>query len=221
MLTQIRPYTNHFLSNAPRHAYACLRLNSTKSDPPKFFSEFYDPSAVTTVTPSQKIIPQTTQTTPKVHQTTSSQSSSSIPIKDLTLVLATLFLSYFAVDNYGRRLELEKAVQEQQLKFLKNLSVQQNTFNQARKKKDIQLITERKKMQTREMKMVYHIALLREQLIKQGLEPIEIAKALEEFEKEVKMENSLSNVSSMALWVVDDSELKKFVPSIHEYENKK
>ncbi|KAH3684867.1 hypothetical protein WICPIJ_004170 [Wickerhamomyces pijperi] len=220
MLSPIRPYTNRLLS--PTNPSSCLRFNSTKSSPPKFFSEFYNESSKPVIQP---VYTQPSGSPAVQSSNTRSSNSDSfnnpVPIRDVSLVVATLLLSYFAVDNYGRRIELEKSAQEQQLKFLKSLSVQQNTFNQARKKKDLQLITERKKMQTREMKMVYHIALLREQLMKQGVSPIEIEKALEAFEKDVKMENSLSNVSNMALWVVDDSELKKFVPSIHEYDNKK
>jgi hypothetical protein len=54
---------------------------------------------------------------------------------------------------------------------MKNIAVAQNKFNTHRKKRELQVLNERKATQKREMKMVYHIALLRKQLLDEGLTP--------------------------------------------------
>lgn len=56
---------------------------------------------------------------------------------------------------------------------MKGLAVAQNNFNQQRKKKEIMALNERRAAQKREMKMVYHIAMLRKQLVDKGLKPSE------------------------------------------------
>ncbi|KAH3676398.1 hypothetical protein WICMUC_002029 [Wickerhamomyces mucosus] len=222
------------ITNSIRKAQVRFSSNKSSASPPKFFSEFYEPSTSTSAskTPSQLSPLTSTSSSSESNskiasqkpQSSSNEESGSGPflrIKDLSTILSSVFLAYFAFDNYQRRLELEKKIQEANINYLKNLAIQQNTFNTARKKKDIQTLVERKKIQQREMKMVYHIALLRTQLLQSGVDPVKIDKVIEEFEKNVKMETSISNVSGMALWIVDENPIKNQVPSIHEYDNKK
>ncbi|ODQ58248.1 hypothetical protein WICANDRAFT_16587, partial [Wickerhamomyces anomalus NRRL Y-366-8] len=134
-----------------------------------------------------------------------SQSSRLSTFKDLSVIFSIVTLTYFAVDNYRSRIGLEARVLEQQMNNMKALALTQNNYNNQRRKRETQVLNERRNAQKREMKMVYHISMLRKQLIDAGLKPVEIDEAISEFEKNVKMENSISNVSGTALWVIDES----------------
>lgn len=102
----------------------------------------------------------------------------------------------------------------------KAVALAQMSFNNARKKREIQILNERKNFQKREMKMALHVALLRKQLQEAGVQPVDINEAIAEFERNVKMENSLANVTGASLWIVDDADIKSYVPSSHEYDRK-
>ncbi|CCH44878.1 hypothetical protein BN7_4447 [Wickerhamomyces ciferrii] len=217
-----------------------IRFKTTK--PPTYFSEHLNESPTpifdndqstnnnsqysypSNANPSQQsYIPQQ----PIQSQSSSSSSTRFSSMRDLSIVLSILALSYFAVDNYRTRIGLEAKIMEQSMTHMKSLAITQNNFNNQRRKRDLQLINERKNIQKREMKMVYHISMLRKQLIDAGLKPgmftlyqssnswntlltltlAEIDQAIEEFEKNVKMEYSLT--------------MKAYVPNIHDYDSKK
>lgn len=76
-------------------------------------------------------------------------------------------------------MQLEQKATEHSVAQMKSLAVAQNNFNNQRKKRELQVLNERKMTQKREMKMVYHIALLRKQLIEVGVKPGEYHPAID------------------------------------------
>lgn len=126
-------------------------------------------------------------------------------LRELTSLLAMCVLAYLAVDNYTSRIKLERASIETSAINLKALQVQQANFLNARKKRDIQILQERKDTEKRDFKMTLHIAILRKQLLDNGIEPIDVELATREFEKSVKIDNSMKNISGQALWLDDHS----------------
>lgn len=63
-------------------------------------------------------------------------------------------------------------------------------------------------------KMQVHIALLRQQLIDQGLDPVTIDKALKVFEEQVKM---TTTGAAVTLWIPGESNMKSLIPDPNEY----
>ena len=152
--------------------------------------------------------------------TTPPSPKNDVSLRELTLLVAMFTLGYIAVDNYVNRMKLEKLNSETTAVNLKTLQVQQANFLQARKKKDLQMLQERKDNQKRNFKMALHVAFLRHQLIQLGHDPIAIDKVINEYEKSVKIDNSLKNVTGQSLWINDDSELKNYLPDVHDYDKK-
>ncbi|ODV94172.1 hypothetical protein PACTADRAFT_51055, partial [Pachysolen tannophilus NRRL Y-2460] len=128
-----------------------------------------------------------------------SQASS---LKNLASGLALLALIYFAVDNYQMSKQLRLEIFENNIKNLKNIQLLQQNFNNYQRKRELQILQERKKLMQRELKMSFHIAVLRKQLIDHGIDPVEVDTAIAQFEKNVKVENSVSNVTGQSFWVV-------------------
>lgn len=142
------------------------------------------------------------------------------PLRELTSMIAMFTLGYIAIDNYINRIKLEKINSESTSINLKTLQIQQANFTQAREKRDLQILMERKDNQKKAFKMQLHIAMLRQQLAKNGIDPVDIDDALDEFDKSVKLSNSIRNISGQNLWLNDDSELKNYLPDIHDYDKK-
>ncbi|CUS23113.1 LAQU0S08e02410g1_1 [Lachancea quebecensis] len=140
------------------------------------------------------------------------------PFLELAMLFSVLALSFFAVDNYRARLTAELRLEEQALKARQAQELIAKQLNAQRKKRELQILNERKLVQTRQMKVALHVAMLRKQLLDAGLAPASIEDALQEFERHVRMENSISNVSGTRLWVTDESPAKQFVPDVREYE---
>lgn len=141
-------------------------------------------------------------------------------LRELAVLLTMLTLSFFAVDNYINRIKLEKMINEATIINFKTLKVQQANFNTAQKRKNLQIISERRDNAKKFARMGLHIALLREQLIELGHNPVDINTVLQEYEKNVRVNTSLANVNDQAVYLVDDSRLKEHFPSIHDYEKK-
>lgn len=91
-------------------------------------------------------------------------------------------------------------------------------MNAQRKKRELQILNERKSGLQRQMKMALHIAMLRKQLVDLDQEPVSIETIQQEYTKSIKMENSISNVSGTALWITDDSTYKAYLPNAREYD---
>lgn len=138
-------------------------------------------------------------------------------------------------------MQLDKQINEMKTVNLKNLQIQQANFINARNKRDLQILQERRDHNKRNFKMSLHIALLRQQLIQNGIDPVEINSAIKEFEQNVKADNSIKNVSGQALWLDDNNRmypsfslsdfslsiltnflaLKLYFPDPHDYDKKK
>lgn len=131
-------------------------------------------------------------------------------VKEITSLLAMCALAYLALDNYTSRITLEKQTVEAAAVHLKALQTQQISFLNARKKRDIQVLLDRKDNAKRDFKMGLHIALLRKQLIELGAKPIDIEAAIKEFEQNVRADNSIKNVNSQSLWLDDNSRMFTF-----------
>lgn len=129
-------------------------------------------------------------------------------------------LGYLAIDNYTNRIKLEKVATETTAINLKTLQLQQQNFLNARKQQDLNLLEERRDMAKRCFKMSLHIAMLRKQLQDLGVQPADIDSAVLEFEKSVKVNNSIQNVTGNVLWLDDSSPLTGFIPDYREYDRK-
>lgn len=191
-------------------AHRFCRLLSTNLPPPSHFS---NPGEIpntynskTTLIDQHQTSPvssQNSQTPSTLPPPTSSDRSS--PLKEITTLLAMGTLGYLAIDNYLNRVKLEKLANETTAINLKALQIQQTNFLNARKVRDLQVLQERRDYAKRDFKMGLHIAILRQQLADLGVEPIDIETAIKEFEKNVRADNSVKNVSGQTLWLVDNS----------------
>lgn len=143
------------------------------------------------------------------------------PFLEIALVISVLALTFFAVDNYSERVKLEGKLNNQVIKSQQMQEVYIKQMNALRKKRELQILNERKSVLQRQMKMSLHVAMLRKQLLDLGHDPVPIDTILQEYSKSVKMENSISNVSGTALWVTEDSDYKSYVPNAREYDSTK
>ncbi|CAI5756595.1 unnamed protein product [Candida verbasci] len=156
----------------------------------------------------------------QVQPSSSSSSSQSHEgsFKEITTLIAMLALAYIAIDNYTSRIKIEKLHQETTAINLKALQIQQLNYQKDKKARDLQILKERKEVAKRSFKMSLHIAMLRKQLKELGVDPIELDKVVNEFEKTVKVDNSMKNVSGQYLWIDDSSEYKNELPDPMEYD---
>ncbi|KAF6065231.1 hypothetical protein FOB64_004991 [Candida albicans] len=139
------------------------------------------------------------QHTAPAPNTKSSQDGS---IKEITALIAMFALAYIAIDNYTERIRLEKLHNETSAINLKALQIQQLNHQREKKQKDLTLLQERREIAKRDFKMSLHIAYL----------------AIKEFEKSVKLDNSIKNVTGQYLWLDDSSDLKQYLPDPMEYD---
>lgn len=165
------------------HSIQFTRFKTT-SAPPTYFSDhlssgpapvFNDPSSTSqssSFTPTTPPVSSAFQSQSSQSQSSqSSQSSKLNSFRDLSVILSIVTLAYFAIDNYRVRVTLESKILEQSMNHMKSLAITQNNFNNQRRKRETQVLNERRNAQKREMKMVYHISMLRKQLIDAGLTP--------------------------------------------------
>lgn len=138
------------------------------------------------------------------------------PILEFAMVISVVTLCFFAVDNYRIRAQLTGELQSHQLKSREQQEFFARQVSAARKKRELQVLNERKLHQVREMKLSLHVAMLRRQLQDAGNEPISVQDVLQEYHNTVKMENSISNVSGTSLWL-QSPELKAYLPNVREY----
>ncbi|SCU99129.1 LAFA_0G22166g1_1 [Lachancea sp. 'fantastica'] len=137
---------------------------------------------------------------------------------ELATVISVLAMSLLAFDSYRVRLKLEAKLEQDAEQFKQTQDLVTKEFNANRKKRELQILNERKRVQTRELKVALHVALLRKQLEDLGIQPASVKQALQEFEKNAKMENSASNVSGTRLWVTENSCYKGYISDVREYD---
>lgn len=127
------------------------------------------------------------------------------PVRELSVLLTMMVLSYLAIDNYWNRVKLEKLLNETTIINIKTLKLQQANYTTAQKRKNLLVIGERRENNKKFTKMGVHIALLRKQLIDLGHNPVDIDSALKEYEKTVKVNTSVNNVTDQILYIGDQS----------------
>ncbi|CDK28339.1 unnamed protein product [Kuraishia capsulata CBS 1993] len=128
--------------------------------------------------------------------------------KDITMSISLIAVTCLLFDHIFAAREADKQMDELTRKYQKNLRSLQLNFQQQNRQRNLQTLSERKKMLQREMKMGLHIALLREQLIENDIQP--------DFENHVKGDNALA-VVPQTLWVSDDSSKYVFL-SVFEWQ---
>lgn len=183
------------------------------NQPPTHFTNIPSPSPISS---SSHTAHHENQQAPTTSPSTSL--SSSKHLRELTILLTIITLSFLTVDNYINRIKLEKLINETTAINLKTLKTQQVNFNAAQKRKNLQIISERRDNMKKFTKMGLHIAMLRKQLTELGHDPAGIENVLAEYEKSIKVNSSVNNVIDQVLYLSDDSNLKEYYPSIHEYE---
>ncbi|CAK7914066.1 hypothetical protein CAAN3_15S02916 [[Candida] anglica] len=135
----------------------------------------------------------------------SSHNTNEKPIKELTVLLTMVTLSFFAIDNYLNRIKAEKHVNETVMINLNTLKSQQVNFNNLNKRKNLQILAERKENNKKLAKMAVHIALLRKQLKEAGHDPVSIEYVLQQFDTQVNVSTSITNVTDQVHYVKDTS----------------
>lgn len=125
-----------------------------------------------------------------------------------------LGVTFFLFDQHERLDESERKMNLMRKKQ-KELAVQMQTYKTKLSKIAIE---NAKKNVILQGKMQMHIALLRKQLIELGAEPIDIENAIQQFEKDVKVDVAANAVE---LWVPGESEIKRLIPDPHEYSQRK
>ncbi|CAK9440295.1 uncharacterized protein LODBEIA_P43950 [Lodderomyces beijingensis] len=178
----------------------------------------------TPATPPDSSLPQTSQSplqSQPQSQSRRTQNAHEGSIREITSLLAMLALAYIAIDNYLERMKLEKLHNETTAINLKALQVQQLNYQKERKKRDLQSLQERRDIAKRSFKMALHIAMLRKQLSDAGVDPVSMDQAVAEFERSVKADNSIKNVTGQYLWLDDNSDFKPYIPDSMEYDKMK
>ncbi|KAI3403659.2 hypothetical protein KGF56_003586 [Candida oxycetoniae] len=172
--------------------------------------------------PQQQLSPyylhSTTNSTPFQSSSSSQSQTHEGSLREITGLLAMFALAYIAIDNYTERMKLEKLHSDTTAINLKALQVQQLNYQKERKKRDLAILQERRELAKRSFKMGLHIAMLRKQLIDAGLDPVSMDQAVAEFEKSVKADNSIKNVTGQYLWLDDKSDYKQHLPDSVEYD---
>ncbi|AOA60340.1 Hypothetical protein PP7435_CHR1-1517 [Komagataella phaffii CBS 7435] len=150
--------------------------------------------------------------------TSRSSSSSSSKIVPLLRWTCMVLLSVTLFENYKRTWELEQKLETQQQGYKRNISQLQANFKSFQKKQSSTYSSLKKTNNEREVKMALHIGILRQQLIKNGIEPSGIDEALREFENKVRI---TVDPSLNYIWLEDESALKPYTPDIHDYDKRK
>jgi hypothetical protein len=123
-------------------------------------------------------------------------------------------VTFFLFDQHERLDESERKM-EMMKKKQKEVVVQMQSY---KNKLNKIAIDNAKKNVVLQGKMQMHIALLRKQLIELGVEPVDIEKAIQQFEEDVKVDIAANTVE---LWVPGESDVKRLIPDPHEYSQRR
>lgn len=125
-----------------------------------------------------------------------------------TCVIFFIFDQYERLDVSERQMQMMKKKQKELVSQMQTYKTKLNKIAAENAKKNVIL----------QGKMQMHIALLREQLLEAGIDPVTISNAIDKFEEEVKIDVAGNKVE---LWVPGESKLKSLIPDPHEYNKKK
>lgn len=187
------------------------------SNPAKVPLEYGTESLPLTNTASQNRADQTLNSQNLGHEY---EARSQSPLKELLTVLAMFTLAYLAVDNYTERIKLEKLNAETTAINVKTLQLQQQNYVTAHKQQEVKMLRERIETSKRSYKMALHVAMLRKQLADLGEEPVGINAVMLEFERNVKLNNSVQNLTGQAIWLDESSAYGGYVPDYREYDKR-
>lgn len=121
---------------------------------------------------------------------------------------------FFMFDQH-ERLDVSERQMQLMKKKQKELVLQMQTYKSKLNKVAVE---NAKKSVLVQGKMQMHVALLRQQLLDLGADPVTIAAAIDRFEQDVKVDVAPNTVE---LWVPGESSLKSLIPDPHEYSKKK
>lgn len=125
-----------------------------------------------------------------------------------TGVIFFIFDQHERLDESERQMTMMKKKQKELVVQMQNYKNKLSKIAVENAKKNVML----------QGKMQMHIALLREQLLDIGIDPVTIDIAIDKFEQEVKIDIASNTVE---LWVPGESKLKSLIPDPHEYTKKK
>lgn len=147
--------------------------------------------------------------------------SKSLPrARELVTLLLLVAVALLLLFEYERQLrEFEHRLLEQQALYNRKLVKNFNDYHVARKQRDALFVAKEREHMKLEMKLSVHVGLLRRQLQELGVEPVLIEQAMQVFEKDVRIGNTLSN--GLLLWVEDLSEVRNHVPHFRDYDEKR
>lgn len=140
------------------------------SNPPKTLDELRNDSSANPARSESSAVPNKLQTSggSSDHYESANRITR---FKDITMSLSLIAVTGLLFDHIFAAREADKQTDELTKKYQKNLKTLQLNFQQQNRQRNLQTLSERKKMLQREMKMGLHIALLREQLIENGIHP--------------------------------------------------
>ncbi|ODQ83025.1 hypothetical protein BABINDRAFT_79764 [Babjeviella inositovora NRRL Y-12698] len=159
-----------------------------------------------------------TSTTPFAPSSDNSSAGNIKPRELFTLVFFVAALSGLYIEYERQSKEFERRLTDQQTTYQKNLIQNFNKYQQHKKQRDMLFMKKDKEHMKLEMKLSIHVGLLRKQLQEAGIDPVSIEKAIEQYERDVKIGSTLTNGS--LLWVDDASTVRPFVPHFKDYEKK-
>lgn len=91
--------------------------------------------------------------------------------KDVVLSLSLLSLSLVLFNMYQSLSEAQQTNEKLKMATIKSINGMKVNLNNYKRKQELQILQERKKLAQREWKMSLHIAMLRQQLVQKGLDP--------------------------------------------------
>lgn len=202
------PLKTHFKDN--------FTTDPTKPSAPQVVTPpkpvFSDPA---NVPPPPPVLPPTAAAAPSASPDTSNYFRS---YKDFCKGMAYLGVGtgviFFMFDQH-ERLDVSERQMQMMKKKQKELVLQMQTYKNKLNKVAVE---NAKKNVMLQGKMQMHIALLRQQLLDLGVDPVSIDTAIDKFEQEVKVDVASNTVE---LWVPGESKLKSLIPDPHEYSRKK
>lgn len=136
---------------------------------------------------------------------------------DFVSLLGMCVLAYLALDNYNARVTLEKKATDASARWTKAARSLHAKLMAERQKRDQHLVRTRRDQIQRDMRMAIHIAMLREQLISSGKDPVTVARALQAYHENVSLTTGPEKLPN--IWINDDSSKSLYLLFINNYTN--
>lgn len=141
------------------------------------------------------------------------------PLIDLALAITIGTLSFLTLDSSYKRNKLQEELESIKVRHRHSNDTLSKHFNNVKRQRDLQLASERKSIQMRNMKLSLHIAMLKKQLVDNNIEPKTVRDCNQEYSDSVRTESSSANITPTRFWIHNDSQLKQYIPNVREYDN--